>query len=1852
MAQDRRTFIKVISIASATLVPVAGALAKVFDKKEEELAAVLDDSFNSDFEFHLIDNNLLNLHFYFIGAKKKGNYILPVPQSPNSFMVVRLPQMHVSEKGFWHDDWNSDQKKLPDANLSGYSYLAFQLWPNQSGDSNGADKERKLKFTLDNILNWNNEQNFDLITLVEWLDLKNTDALAFADYKKCNDFHQKKIWNLSNSEVEKEFAESYYHKEKHEPKQSFSYKKYKSLVRHFLDQNLKPSVSVNTFVPITFLEFPQGVALVPIARDKMGLLAKNDQKPSKQFWQNLLVNQEKASEGFRKYEVWNNTLFYKTKLDKKTDQGPNFNIETPSFRIIGLITDQKIDCRDNENKDCKQAYEEGKAKNFLPSLLDKKELAFLTQFAKSEVASQDIDFTNKKFDIKESNGLFFTGLGVISHLKYYNEDAPEGIDLIEYEHTITQGRDIFIKVARIGIHNKNGKRYKHVIEGKRKIENKIGASTIPEPTSFIELKQYCECIEKIKNYEFPDNPSKAEWDAAQFKSPLSASAKLHPIFQPALSNASHYRRYPWKETRTTEEERIPIDLLQDQKGSTPLDNPACALWFWPVHEGTLPNPKYLLSKFEAEDWDNGRLNLETPFIFIRKSLLESNDTKEIDRLTESYFQLSYDDPTAHTNLRRRINIKDQKIAFTKPLPATNANSLKKNALEKAVNPSNSKTHILETAFIETYFDFTQKDIIAKQTFAKTRFPILPQVLRAKVYIDHIRELTLEKIPSVVEYQADYIAHGFKEIVDEASNTYANAAKLILANTNAFIEAKEEQANQTYQQIKTALQSAKDKLGNLAVPDIIPDAISLEKFGITLPKDMGNSIKEGRTVFDNKLRQIQSFNPRELLRGKLSNVCGLDLTAILDELIPATPNDNKTPLFEINKMLDKIEGEVLNSPIYQKIIAFEIYDPLSGDKLPPDQLIKRYNDKIAELRLSLELARLELNKKIKELSDELPNAEELDYLVKSLFEYYRTQAFQTLLPEIPFEKIEGEIKSIKDRANAFFEDAKPVLLEEMNVMKAKLTDFFENYGKELKILGKLPDEIKKIEGIDIGKYLEDKLNPFYNSVDFCGFPAKLNELYNTVQDTLKITVSFQVGTQVKNETLYYVADQSKSSSSITYELTDQASKGSPLLVFNDTANVKLLQLETKIEQLKKFVIRNIDGNDFQKAAAKKLQELLQKYNPILENLQKKAVDFQEVQLGKILKEIAVWKIKTDSYLTTQQNLTAETIDALIKIQGVISNAGPYIDLLRKCDPYFYYSQQQRLQKEIADIETRFKKEYFNKYVAIRSQVSGMVKEYASKAKAYANAIKSFKTIGQEKLNELNEERANFIAYRRSFEKELGGKSGEIIRSLINDPKFSKLKEIYEVIHNPSGLMKQVEDYQENLKKYLDNLKLVFEQQAADYVNELDKKVKTYLDEQEKELTKAIGQQQITQIQNQINEAKNIYRLLTAVKQQSLSYQWSTDNFRDVNLGIVSFKKFSNPNTTLKVDVRATTHFTSGKFPPTIEKVVTYSENRFTNFGIGFLNCITVGFNEITFIAGSHSPTHFDVKIKDVKFDGALSFVQAFESWLKTMGKGLILQINSDHAALGYSLPIPNINTPAFSFFNLSLNFDLRVYFDKRPLRFGFSLARPESKFGIAAGIYAGFGFFSIVADPKKGIVEIDCALEAGAWAGIRFGPFSGEVKLAFGFRYTKNEFGVRLEGYIVAEGRLSFWVFEVSARIYLGVVSYNNYVEGMCTVTYSVKLGFVKRSFSGTFRKKIAGAKSNNNDAANKEIALAHLQYKTNLYHAAQAKLKSETVDTNREISRAEIINQISLALENYEDEEIIIIEAVERKEWEDFVTLF
>jgi hypothetical protein len=1165
----RRKFIKITAVASVSLSPVAAALANYLDFGVTEVEDALFGPVENDPRFHLIDNNLINLHFYFLNITKKKRDLIPTDPAKKSFMIVRLPQQHVSEAGFWSQNWSEGKNNKPLALLSGFSYLAFQVWPPEKP----RDKP-KLRFSVERLLDWNNENDFRLITLLDWLKLQDETAFQFvalntANQQVCENFKSHKIWNKNAPEID-------------------ILNRYKLIVTKLFHGNTsKPNAP---FVPITFFEVPHEVCLVPIPPTR-----EQGTDPlviKKRFWKNRLLPKPKKK-GTRKYEVWSNALFYerpKTVGNEVDASGKSkFVYEAPSFRIAGLISARDLKCVATPAAQCSAPENPNlrdKIDDIIPTLLTKAELTHLTQYAKQGIE----DRLSTEYDIKELNNFVISGLGVFAHLKYEStKNLPDGIDLIEYEHRIVQGRDVFIKVARLGYNSKTGQKYKHVIEGKRKIQTEAKSPIDPKDpplASFIELKQYCECIEdEIVYTELED-----KWGDQAFVAFRTGNGE---IGKPMVNNPCHFRRGTFKSLRIKNKKRIPIDCLQNAI----VDRVACILesldWFWVIKEGPLttngvlvpdtavPIERYVPCEYEATDWEAATHEASTPFMFVRRSYVKKVSDGATDPhgplgaysnyLKGDYTRQNPRDPLIERKLTH-FNGKTLAFTTTPPKPPAPANGAPQGPAY------DSKTNVLETEYFESYFNIKNINNPSDPDYGKSgdiRYVVMPQILRARVFLDHIRDLAQKKIASVIEYDDYYIKGGF--LVN-------NYGKLILRHTKAYKENVEEPLNQTYNTIKTALQQAKNQLGNLVVPDIIPDVVSLDVSGITLPPDIQNRINKGQATIDTVNNKLQQLSPRALLRGRVSEILGgIDLNAILDELLP----QENSPLFELKKLANEIEKmseAVTNSAVYKGIlnelnrIKEEITSTLAT--------VNRFLREIKEFEA-------QVNTLLRKISDSIPNADELDSLVKNLFERFRTRQFEVVLEKIDFSEVKRRIDNAKTKVQAFLRQELIILKLEYQARLAELQGLFDEVLAEIQNeLPQFPANLRQIAGVNFETYFNRELRDLYNIVvngqttppitPFNDFEAKIEAIFRTVEDNVPIMAG--------SDPIYYrVVEPSSGATSslasgpaITWELVKQSTPGAKQLFDLRSAapQAGFVQLQKKLEDFRSLVAANIQSaNDF-------------------------------------------------------------------------------------------------------------------------------------------------------------------------------------------------------------------------------------------------------------------------------------------------------------------------------------------------------------------------------------------------------------------------------------------------------------------------------------------------------------------------------------------------------------------------------------------------------------------------------------------------------------------------------------------------
>ena len=122
--KTRRDFIKLSSLAAFALNPTVSALARWLKVDKTDLEKCFYDD-----EFHYFRNNLTNLHFYFINAKIEGKRLNQISDSNKAFMVVKIPQQHVSEELIreqkFKDEYSNTSKRTK-SKISGFSFLSFR----------------------------------------------------------------------------------------------------------------------------------------------------------------------------------------------------------------------------------------------------------------------------------------------------------------------------------------------------------------------------------------------------------------------------------------------------------------------------------------------------------------------------------------------------------------------------------------------------------------------------------------------------------------------------------------------------------------------------------------------------------------------------------------------------------------------------------------------------------------------------------------------------------------------------------------------------------------------------------------------------------------------------------------------------------------------------------------------------------------------------------------------------------------------------------------------------------------------------------------------------------------------------------------------------------------------------------------------------------------------------------------------------------------------------------------------------------------------------------------------------------------------------------------------------------------------------------------------------------------------------------------------------------------------------------------------------------------------------------------------------------------------------------------------
>lgn len=480
----RRKFIKNVTlglIGTAGVFTFLKSCTRTFTNKNfDDFAKDLVDG-----AFRLTDHtSLLNLEFYFINCKySPGQKKLTAKYGPHeNYMIVRLPQQHISEQSFALDD-NGPIKAA--TYISGYSYLVFRiLFPVDPLITFEHQKSSRLRtlndgtytdiyLTKEDLLDWNNERRFRLVVrqdLTESLfQLTNLAYFSSAEAKQAaeladsvsiaKDTAAVRALQLRIDSLKAPFLQNHYPFQKavisdvHATLNKADSLRIKDSLKLFLI----PKVYGD---PVTAIEIPWRLIISPRIPDSGKF---------RFIWNFPETNLSKVrKEDLGKYQLWNATLFIGERSDeeylkrkaielKKNDQADKAtsgNLED----LINQLELMILGSPDHPKQQFSPANRNGNIS--LPSGTNRTDLVAL--YIKLKILAR----TEK---------LTFSALGASAkiHLKNQRiEDAlKKGINVLEWDQIISLGRDEKVEVSTLFLEAEFGHKMAYIQVAERQLKN-------------------------------------------------------------------------------------------------------------------------------------------------------------------------------------------------------------------------------------------------------------------------------------------------------------------------------------------------------------------------------------------------------------------------------------------------------------------------------------------------------------------------------------------------------------------------------------------------------------------------------------------------------------------------------------------------------------------------------------------------------------------------------------------------------------------------------------------------------------------------------------------------------------------------------------------------------------------------------------------------------------------------------------------------------------------------------------------------------------------------------------------------------------------------------------------------------------------------------------------------------------------------------------------------------------------------------------------------------------------------------------------------------------------------------------
>ncbi len=171
-----------------------------------------------------------------------------------------------------------------------------------------------------------------------------------------------------------------------------------------------------------------------------------------------------------------------------------------------------------------------------------------------------------------------------------------------------------------------------------------------------------------------------------------------------------------------------------------------------------------------------------------------------------------------------------------------------------------------------------------------------------------------------------------------------------------------------------------------------------------------------------------------------------------------------------------------------------------------------------------------------------------------------------------------------------------------------------------------------------------------------------------------------------------------------------------------------------------------------------------------------------------------------------------------------------------------------------------------------------------------------------------------------------------------------------------------------------------------------------------------------------------------------------------------------------------------------------------------------FTSLTFTHQSGGPPRIETDGPDVAFLGELQLLKQLGEAVDLGGLEPSVDVTSAGLVAQFSLPLPSVTAGAFVMSNLSVNTEIAIPFDGRPVSVTLGFASRENPFTLAVLMFGGGGYLELEID-HTGLRRLEAALEFGAMLAVDFVVARGEVHAFGGVRFELAGSVVTLTGYL-------------------------------------------------------------------------------------------------------------------------------------------